>query len=47
MHPAPLKLLVYQLLEDEEGYRKEFIKLVKKVSALQTADDNVVYSGEE
>ena len=33
--------------KDEEGYRKEFIKLVKKASALQTSDDAIAYSDEE
>ena len=33
--------------KDEEGYRKEFIKLVKKASVLQTNDDAVAYSDEE
>ena len=33
--------------KDEERYRKEFIKLVKKASALQTSDDAIAYSDEE
>jgi Ca-activated chloride channel family protein len=33
--------------KDEEGYRREFIKLVKKASALQTNDDDIAYSDEE
>ena len=32
---------------DEEGYRKEFIELVKKASALQNNMDDVAYSDEE
>jgi Ca-activated chloride channel family protein len=33
--------------KDEEGYRKEFIKLVKKASVLQANDDDIAYSDDE